>query len=980
VEGACGRTTAGERRPSRSPRSTQALRTPRGGNPVERAAGSALEGDDQLAGFEARALIERAPDAICIFDADSARFVEANPAAERLFGRSRSEILALMPTDLSPPFQPDGTSSMERIVRTLEEVRAGATIELDWVVLRPDGTEVMTEAQITRLPSEHFRARASLRDVTERRREQAALHASEQLYRTIVENASEGIAMVDLDYRVTFANERMADMLGRAVADIIGSKIEDLATPEGRDLILEGRRSRLSGKAGRYEVPMQHACGHTVWCQLSAAPLRDEHGEIVGAVGMHTDITQRKLDEARFKALAENASDMVAIMDANLRFVWASAATERVLGFPVEQVVQMTALDLVHPDDLGIAADGIAEVMEHPGRTVRRELRVMRADGSNIHGEVLGANYLDDPVLNGIVLSTRDVSDRKHAEQLLQLSEARNRSIVETAADGIITIDPSGRIESFNRAAEAIFSWTAAEAIGTPAGEFLSPESHARVAAAIDAGDGIGIACDALRRDGTTFPIELSISEVTVLGTRTLTAIVRDVTVQRAFEARLEALALHDTLTGLPNRRRLLERIEEAIARGRRNHGMLAVLFCDLDRFKIVNDSLGHEAGDQLLILAAARIGSVIRDTDTFARLGGDEFVVLCDEIEAIVTVTEIAQRIAAALEAPFELNGSEAFVSASIGIALWTGGAETPIDLLRNADTAMYRAKDGGRNRFEIFDEAMQAWAAARLDYESALRRAIERDELRVHYQPVVDLATGAVVGAEALVRWARAGLGLLAPGEFIALAEETGLIVPIGAWVLERAVHDCAAWQAIAPGVSVSVNLSPRQLATVDLVGNVVATLGQAGLAPGLLGLEITENIVMEDAPRNLDTLHELRDAGIRLALDDFGTGYSSLTYLRRFPIDTLKIDQSFVRSLGDHGDSTIVRAIVDLAHALELTVVAEGIDSELKLATLRGMGCEIGQGYLFARPEPIEALRERLAHHASARRGRKSRSATG
>lgn len=802
----------------------------------------------------------------------------------------------------------------------------------------------------------------------------AALRESERQYRTIVENASEGIAMVDLDYRVTFANERMGEMLGLAAGDIIGRKIEDLATPEGRDLILEGRRNRLSGKAGRYEVAMQHASGRTVWCQLSAAPLRDEHGEIVGAVGMHTDITQRKLDEARFKALAENASDIVSIMDVNLRFMWASDATERVLGFPVDQVVQMTALDLVHPDDLDIAADGIAELMEHPGRTVRRELRVMRADGSSIHGEVLGANHLDDPVLQGIVLSTRDVSDRKHAEQLLQLSDARNRSIVETAADGIITIDQTGCIESFNRAAEAIFGWSAAEAIGTPARDFLSTDSYARVAAAVDVGDRIGIACDALRSDGTTFPIELSMSVVTVLGTRTLTAIVRDVTVQRAFEARLEALALHDTLTGLPNRRRLLERVEEAIARGRRNHGMLAVMFCDLDRFKVVNDSLGHEAGDQLLVFAAARIGAVIRETDTLARLGGDEFVVLCDEVEAISTVTEIAQRVAAALEAPFELNGSEVFVSASIGIALWTGGAETPIDLLRNADTAMYRAKDGGRNRFEIFDEAMQAWAAARLDYESALRRAIERDELRVHYQPIVDLATGAVVGAEALVRWARGGLGLVAPGEFIALAEETGLIIPIGAWVLERAVYDCAAWQAIAPGVGVSVNLSPRQLATVDLVGKVATTLAEAGLDPGLLGLEITESIVMDDAPRNLDTLHEFRDAGVRLALDDFGTGYSSLTYLRRFPIDTLKIDQSFVRSLGDHGDSTIVRAIVDLAHALELTVVAEGIDSELKLATLRAMGCEIGQGYLFARPEPIEALRERLERAAASARPRR------
>jgi diguanylate cyclase (GGDEF)-like protein len=434
-------------------------------------------------------------------------------------------------------------------------------------------------------------------------------------------------------------------------------------------------------------------------------------------------------------------------------------------------------------------------------------------------------------------------------------------------------------------------------------------------------------------------------------------------TYQRAFEAQLEALALHDTLTGLPNRRRLIERIDEAINRTRRHHGLLAVLFLDLDRFKVVNDSLGHDAGDLLLTLAAARIAGVIRETDTLARLGGDEFVVLCEEVESVGEITDIAQRISRALDASFDIRGSEAFVTVSIGIAMWTGGPETPLDLLRNADTAMYRAKDGGRNRFEIFDEAMQAWAAARLDYESALRRAIERNELRVHYQPIVRLGDGAVLGAEALVRWDRGDLGLVAPGEFIALAEETGLIVPIGAWVLEQACRDCLDWQSVAPGVAVSVNLSPRQIATHDIVAVVSAIMSDVGIDPSLVRLEITESVVMEDAPRNLDTLHALRDLGVGLALDDFGTGYSSLTYLRRFPIDTLKIDQSFVRSLGESSDTTIVHAIVDLAHALGLTVVAEGIDSDAKLAALQAIGCEIGQGFLFARPEPVAVLRGRL-----------------
>ena len=792
----------------------------------------------------------------------------------------------------------------------------------------------------------------------------AARWASEQQYRAIVETATEGIVVVDRDYVVSFANERFGAMIGVDSAAVVGRRIEDFATGDGKAQILAGRAERLRGRRGRYEIPMRHVDGSTVWCQISAAPLYDASGKIIGAVGMHTDITERRTVEARYRALAEYASDIVSTMDADLRFTWASDSTERVLGFPIEQIVRMSALDLVHPDDHELAATKIIELFECPGVPIRSELRVMRADGSWLVGEVIAVNLLDDPVIAGVVLSTRDVTERRDAETALRASEARNRSIVETAADAIITVE-NDVVTTFNRAAERIFGWSEAEALGTPTDAFLTSESMAEVRADQRwARDQRGTyQVDALHRSGQQFPAELSISMIPFEGRVAFTAVVRDITEQRAFEARLETLALHDQLTGLPNRRRLLERIDEAIARTRRRHGMLAVLFCDLDRFKVVNDSLGHDAGDQLLVMAAARIADVVRDTDLLSRIGGDEFVILCEEFDTVSDVTDIARRVAAALDQPFVVRGSEAFVTASIGIAMWAGGPETPIDLLRNADTAMYRAKDSGRNRFEIFDAAMQAWAAARLDYESALRRAIERNEMRVHYQPIVRLDDGAIVGAEALVRWDRGDLGLVAPGEFIALAEETGLIVPIGEWVLAQAVRDAAAWQAIAPGVAVSVNLSPRQLAAGDIIGSVRYALDREDLAPELLRLEITESVLMDDAPRNLDTLHALTDLGVRLALDDFGTGYSSLTYLRRFPIDTLKIDQSFVRPLTIGGDTTIVRAIIDLAHALGLVVVAEGIDTEAKWRTLQEVGCEVGQGYLFARPEPLDALLDRL-----------------
>jgi predicted signal transduction protein with EAL and GGDEF domain len=358
---------------------------------------------------------------------------------------------------------------------------------------------------------------------------------------------------------------------------------------------------------------------------------------------------------------------------------------------------------------------------------------------------------------------------------------------------------------------------------------------------------------------------------------------------------------------------------------------------------------------------AATRIRQVIREVDTLARIGGDEFVVLCEEVHSVHDVTDLAERILGVLEDEFDLDGVEAFVSTSIGIALWSG-VESPDDLLRNADTAMYRAKESGRARFELFDDAMQAWAAARLDFETSLRHAVGRGELRLHFQPIVELETGEIVDCEALVRWERPNVGLVGPVEFISVAEETGLIVPIGAWVLEEACREAARWQREWPArrIGVSVNLSSRQIARSDIVTTVREALAHSGLEPQRLSLEITESLLVEDTPGALDLLHELKALGVRLALDDFGTGYSSLTYLRRFPIDVIKIDQSFVRTIGTaEEDTTIVAAIIDLARALHIDVIAEGVSDLAHVAALLNLGARYAQGYHFARPVPPEIL---------------------
>ncbi len=425
--------------------------------------------------------------------------------------------------------------------------------------------------------------------------------------------------------------------------------------------------------------------------------------------------------------------------------------------------------------------------------------------------------------------------------------------------------------------------------------------------------------------------------------------------------ARLEASRrLHDSLTGLANRTMLTDRLAQALARSRRTGHPVAVLFVDLDRFKEVNDTLGHSAGDALLVETAARLNGLVRESDTVARLGGDEFVLLCDQLETSRDAIEIAQRVIDSIDAPFTCGESQARVTASVGIMLSIDGTETPDTMLRQADTAMYRAKDGGKARYELFDEAMQHWVAARLELEVALRRAVTGNELVLHYQPVLDADSGMVVSFEALVRWDRPGFGLVQPGEFIAIAEETGLILEIGTWVLDEACRQAAAWTTRWPDrrIGIAVNISSRQILKGKLTDTVTSALARSGLDPTLLTLELTETTLIDDALTAEAVLQELRGYGVNLALDDFGTGYSSLTYLRTFPINIIKIDQSFVRTIGtEREDTAIVAAVVALARNLNLKVVAEGIETPEQLATLMYLNCDLLQGYLFARPAPLE-----------------------
>ncbi|HEV3128941.1 MAG TPA: EAL domain-containing protein [Solirubrobacteraceae bacterium] len=443
----------------------------------------------------------------------------------------------------------------------------------------------------------------------------------------------------------------------------------------------------------------------------------------------------------------------------------------------------------------------------------------------------------------------------------------------------------------------------------------------------------------------------------------------REVAERRKAEDQLQHQALHDTLTGLPNRTLLLDRVERALAHSRRDGSMVALLLADLDDFKVINDGLGHQAGDGVLLAVAERLLGAVRrsdtvsrpGTDTVARLGGDEFVVLCDSMTNERDALVVAERIAEVLQEPFAFGGEKIFVSASIGVAPSAGNKDTtPESLLRDADAAMYRAKERGRARYEIFDDAMRSRVLGRLHQENQLRQAIDGDELRLYYQPIVSLDNGRVHGVEALIRWEHPERGLLPPSEFVPLAEQSSLILALGHWVLREACEQVSRWNHAASELSVTVNVAARQLADRAFADTLAATIAEARIDPARLGIELTESSLLDEAASPVEALEAMREVGVQLILDDFGTGYSSLSYLQRLPLDMLKLDRSFVIPLGaDRQEWNLVASVIDMAAALELTMVAEGVETAAQQAMLSTLSCPYAQGYHFAKPMPADEL---------------------
>jgi diguanylate cyclase (GGDEF)-like protein/PAS domain S-box-containing protein len=850
---------------------------------------------------------------------------------------------------------------------------------------------------------------AQIGQFLQRKQAEVALAESETRFRQTFELAASGMAHVDLAGRFIDVNRKLCDMLGYTEAELLRCSVKDVSHPADRDTTDQQRALMRAGEVGsvQFEKRYLRKDGSTLWVNLTVALVRNGQSDPQYEIAVMEDITERKEREGtlqRFRTALDSSADMVFLFDLSAgRLLDFNQSACNMLGYTREELLKLRARDIRPAASSGTLKAETEELLGTAGRTNMVLTEYRRKDGSTFPVESR-RSLLDTPQGRVLVVNSRDLTERTAAEKrravqaryqkkISKLGQAalskRNSAeliakAVQTVQEGlgagvVAYIERSGS-EAILRRVEGLGSTPSDSAVvriapGNPLAAVLEqsqpvvlngpwPEPlplpfewmrrYGALAAVPVPADGgpRGIVCafaDAAHAFGP--------EETRFLGAAA--SMVSAALHRLDSEARLAYLAQFDPLTGLPNRALLADRFSLMIVQARRRNVSLGVLFIDLDDFKLVNDSQGHAAGDELLKLTAARLQDSLRDGDTVARISGDEFAVILGDLARPDDAALVAQKILDRLAAPLYIQDQEVVVTASIGVATFPADGDNAETLLGAADAAMYRAKQSGRNAFQFFTADINQRTRARAQMGLELRRALERREFSLAYQPKIDLVSGNPCGAEALLRWKHPERGLVAPVEFIPVLEETGLIVPVGEWVLRRACEDLKEWQRQGgPAMPVAVNLSARQFRQHDLEDRIRAIVTAAGVDPSLIELEITESQLMHDPDHATRVLRALGAAGVRIAIDDFGTGYSSLAYLTRFPLASLKIDRSFVADvLDDEADATIVRTIVDMAHTLGFTVIAEGVELDSQAAFLRALGCEQAQGYLFARPMPAE-----------------------
>ncbi len=940
-----------------------------------------------------RELFERAMDMVVVLDGDG-RVVDVNPAVERTLGYRREELIGKSWTAGVAPEEVE--ASAVRLAAKMDGSKPASLYRS--VLLSRDGRRVPIEAHSAVLlrDGEPCGVIAITRDISEQVAARAALEESERRFRGAFDDALVGMLLTDPEGRLLRVNAVFAAMLGYgAPNELDGLTVHDVTHPDDRAQVVADLAAIRAGAPDRDRRLLERRYlrddGGVVWGHTSISAVRGDDGRLLYFVAQVEDVTElRHAQEARLEAVAAlQASEQmfrtlttqapvgVFVTDPEGRNVYSNEALCELYGLTAEQMHAGGWRDVTDADDDRQRAEGWLAAAD-AGRAIEFEHRVTRADGgvSSVVKKVSPLRDADGTVTGWVGVVT-DLTERK-------LSAERYRTLVERARDAIYTADLDGTITSANPAAEELTGYTRAELLSKNLFDLIAPEQRAwvqeRMLARFKGGvEEPEMQLELITKDGSRRLIEVHGRVVAdTRSTGHLEAIARDTTERHALEEELREQALHDALSGLPNRTLFYDRLNQALARSKRDRARVTVMLLDVDDFKLLNDSLGHAAGDDLLVELAGRLSAIIREGETVARLGGDEFGVVGERIESDDDVVALAERVQSVFETPFRLGQTEQRLHGSLGVAL-AGPEAGSHELLRDADTAMYRAKAAGQGGYEVFDNDMREQLIRRFTVTSALEQAIEEQQITVHYQPVVALDSGHLLAVEALARWTHPLLGPIQPNEFIALAEQNGLIVPLGRDVIDQAARQAAHWRAQHPGelpLGVLVNISPRELGQRDLVPFVMATLRKHHLDGSELAFELTERVVIDDHnPRVATNLNKLAKHGIRLLLDDFGTGYSSLSALHRFPLAALKIDRYFIDALKTDDQSPITQAIVGLGQTLGLLVIAEGIEQRSQLDQLRSYGCQAGQGVYLGKPQApasIDALLARAGNALTAETG--------
>ena len=902
----------------------------------------------------------------------------ASPQAEQLLGFPASSWL--QPGFWEEALHPDDHKFVTEFLQT--QLDQGYEHELEYRMVHAEGHTVFVRDMraLYRGPSGKIeRVRSLLIDLTVHKATEAALEDSETRFRSSFEQAAVGMSMCSLSGRYLRVNRRFAEVSGYSEAELLEMDFRALTHPNDRERNDLALRSLLedAGEAIALEKRLLRADGGMVWVNLTVSVVRSLRREATQFMEVIEDITQRKRaesvlreSESRLRTIVGSLEEGIVMRDLSGEVIDCNEAAARIFGVSMSTLRQMR---LDSPDFEYFGADGSRRHTDTlpplralgSGRPHRDTAALRRPDGQvrwlSIKSEPLQRD--SDGSIYAVVTTATDITERRQSEEELRLAA----TVFENSVEAILVADKDKRVLRVNRAFTEVTGLRADEVLGQSAAILGSgrhdSEFYANIWQAIaDNGFWQGEVWNT-RKNGKPFPEWLSISAVRDAqgDTTHYVAVFSDITERKANEARIAYLAHHDPLTGLPNRTLLQDRLQIALIRANRERSMVGLLFLDLDRFKTINDSLGHHAGDRLLQSIAERLRKCVRESDTVCRQGGDEFIIVLQDLVDPESPARVAEKILSRITEPFEIDGHMIGTSFSIGIAIYPNDGHDADVLMKNADTAMYHAKEGGRNTYRFFTEAMNANALERLQLENSLRQALERNELMLHYQPQVSLADGSVVGAEALIRWHNPQLGFVPPGRFIPIAEESGLIMPIGEWVIREACRQARQWTDEGlPPITMAVNLSALQFRRGDIVATVRKALAETGHNPELLELELTESLLMENAEEVMSAIKQLKSLGIRLSIDDFGTGYSSLAYLKRLEVDRLKIDQSFVRDVpGDLDDAAIVRAVVQLGSSLKLEVIAEGAETAAQVAFLSSEGCREAQGYYYCPPVSPDAF---------------------